>query len=538
MEGSLSNPPPCSRLRASFTHIRWVFLLSALMLTSAPSQSRTGELLFGAVAAGKRGGEYQGILGYGQLPIFGIAIGWTTQQAHARDNGEQVQRAALAECRANGGKDCEVLEKLPVTSEDLGTIPDQWCGMVVYWKRAHEGRTVFEFWSYFDRTKEMYPEERESGARFAYTKCADKRSAGSLSKPRAMKRDTYGAISFSQESDGGYVWGMSWSYDSQREAKQFASNACRNRGGTNCRDKHWFRNVCGALALGGSNGNGSGHGNSQLEAERAALGSCRKVNQTCKILNSVCNQSGKRGRTASGKHVNKYGAISFSQESEGGYVWGMSWSYDSEREAKQFASRACRNRGGTECDEPFGFRNGCGALVLSGSNGYSMASRENTGEAERVAIEACRKSNKNCRLLKVACNRMERRGETTSAKHVNKFGAIMFYSKTWLGGHAWGMSWSHDSEGNAIQRAWQECNKNVVMQECQEILRFQNTCAAIAVGAHDSMTGGEYGIAYGGNLARVRQDALSRCQNITDNCSIVEARCSTDGPSGVSGGGF
>ena len=538
MGGSPSNHPSCSRLRASLAHIRWMCALIALTLSSGPAQSATGEMIFGAVAAGKRGGEYQGILGYGQLPIFGIAIGWTTKAAHARDKGAQVQRAALAECRTNGGKDCEVLAQLPVTFEDLGAIPDQWCGMVVYWKRAHQGRTLFEFWSYFDKTKELYAEERESGARFAYTKCTNKRSASSPSKPREVKRDAYGAISFSQESDGGYVWGMSWSYDSERGAKQFASRECRSRGGKNCKDRIWYRNGCGALALGGSNGNGSGRGNSQVEAERAALESCRKVNKTCRILKSACNQSGQRGRTASGKHVTKYGAISFSQEREGGYVWGMSWSYDSEREAKQFASRACRNRGGTDCDKPFGFRNGCGALVLSGSNGYNIASRKSTGKAERAALEGCRKSNKNCRLLKAACNRMERGGETASAKHVNKFGAVMFYSKTWLGGHAWGMSWSHDSQENAIQRAWQECNRHVAMQECREILRFQNTCAALAVGAFSATAGGQYGIAYGDNLTRVRRDALSRCQNITENCSIVEARCSTDGRSGVNGGGF
>ena len=538
MRGKWSNRTLCSWFGVLPPNLRWVLALIALVLSSGSAQSATVEMIFGSVAAGKRGGEFQGILGYGKLPIFGIAIGWTTPEAYDRDKGAQVQREALADCRANGGKDCEVLENMPSTIEELGTIPEKWCGMVVYWERAHGGRTIFEFWGYFDRTKEMYPEERDSGARFAYTKCANKRSARSLSQPREVTRDKYGSIAFSQESDGGYVWGMSWSYDSERGAKQVALRECRSRGGGDCKDRYLFRKVCGALALGGSNGNGWGHGSTQIEAERAALESCRKVNKTCRILESACNQSGQRGRTASGKHVNKYGAISFSQEREGGYAWGMSWSYDSEREAKQFASRTCRNRGGTDCDEPFGFRNGCGALVLSGSNGYNMASRKSSAEAERVALDACRKSNANCRVLKVACNHMERRGETASAKHVNKYGAIMFYSKTFLGGHAWGMSWSHDSQGSAIQSAWQECNNHVVMQECQEILRFRTTCAALAVGAFSATAGGQYGIAYGDDLSRVRREALSRCQSITENCSVVEARCSMDGASGVSGGGF
>ncbi|MFK5976466.1 MAG: DUF4189 domain-containing protein [Sulfurovum sp.] len=98
----------------------------------------------------------------------------------------------------------------------------------------------------------------------------------------AEARNYYGAISFSQ-STGAY--GYAYDYKSKRGAMNAARRKCGRR---DCKTPLWFRNACGALAIGNGNGYGTGWGNTRSSAKRKALRSCRKYNRGCYIKKSVC----------------------------------------------------------------------------------------------------------------------------------------------------------------------------------------------------------------------------------------------------------
>ncbi len=109
----------------------------------------------------------------------------------------------------------------------------------------------------------------------------------------ASAQNRYGSIVFSQHSDGGYAWGMAWSYDSRSSARNRAINECLGRGGRSCGEVAWFRNNCGALAIGTGrgyrNGFGSGWGDSVSLAENYAISGCRsRGNTNCSIAISRC----------------------------------------------------------------------------------------------------------------------------------------------------------------------------------------------------------------------------------------------------------
>ena len=109
----------------------------------------------------------------------------------------------------------------------------------------------------------------------------------------------HGSITFSQETDGGYAWGIAWSFDSSAGAEAEALGQCREYGGTRCAEAGWFQEACVALAIGDGNGYGAGWGTTTGEAERDALAQCRAVNDDCRIEVARCSQSeqaGGRGR--------------------------------------------------------------------------------------------------------------------------------------------------------------------------------------------------------------------------------------------------
>ena len=111
--------------------------------------------------------------------------------------------------------------------------------------------------------------------------------------------DLHGSIAFSQDEGGGYAWGIAWSFDSSAGAQVEALGQCRAHGGTRCAEVGWFREACGALALGDDNGYGTGWGATTAEAERDALAQCRVSDDDCRIEVGRCSQSeeaGGRGR--------------------------------------------------------------------------------------------------------------------------------------------------------------------------------------------------------------------------------------------------
>jgi uncharacterized caspase-like protein len=95
--------------------------------------------------------------------------------------------------------------------------------------------------------------------------------------------DRYGAIAYSPSTAA-----QGWAYDlsSQAEAESVALAKCREHA-TDCIVPIWFRNACGALAV-GSSGYGAGWGNDQKTAEGTALQTCSKYSGNCGIRRWVC----------------------------------------------------------------------------------------------------------------------------------------------------------------------------------------------------------------------------------------------------------
>ena len=100
--------------------------------------------------------------------------------------------------------------------------------------------------------------------------------------------DRYGSIAVSQEPGGGHAWGIAWSYGRLSNATSRALGECQSQGGGNCQQVGWFRNACGALAVGGGNGFGAGWGDTMASAERDALAQCGNANDGCQVLIGRC----------------------------------------------------------------------------------------------------------------------------------------------------------------------------------------------------------------------------------------------------------
>ena len=111
----------------------------------------------------------------------------------------------------------------------------------------------------------------------------------------AQAEELHGSIAFSQDDDGAYAWGIAWSFDSAAGAHAEALGQCREYGGTRCAEVGWFREACGALAIGDGNGYGTGWGATTGEAESDALAQCRASNDDCRLEVARCAQSEEAG---------------------------------------------------------------------------------------------------------------------------------------------------------------------------------------------------------------------------------------------------
>ncbi len=244
--------------------------------------------------------------------------------------------------------------------------------------------------------------------------------------PVAAQDDLHGSISFSQEPDGRYAWGMAWNYGNEVVAMQNASAECQRAGGSNCREAGWFKNACGALAIGNNNGYGAGWGDSIAEAENDALAYCRSLNSNCRIEASRCAQGaatfassdpGVSAATDAAAQDDLHGSIAFSQEPDGRYAWGMAWKYGSEAVAMYEASVECQRAGGSSCGEVGWFKNACGALAIGSNNGYGAGWGDSIAKAENDALAQCRSLNGNCRIETSQCAQ----GEATFASSAPGF---------------------------------------------------------------------------------------------------------------------
>ena len=93
----------------------------------------------------------------------------------------------------------------------------------------------------------------------------------------AQAQDNYGAIAYSS-STGRY--GYSYDFGSRAEAENYAISKC---GRSDCVVKVWFRNACGALAVGRRGALGWGWAGSRGQAEGRALSECQSRASGCNV---------------------------------------------------------------------------------------------------------------------------------------------------------------------------------------------------------------------------------------------------------------
>lgn len=100
----------------------------------------------------------------------------------------------------------------------------------------------------------------------------------------AHARDYYGAIAFSQVTG---AHGYSFDYSSRGGAQGRAMQECAKYGG-GCKVAAWFKNGCGALAVGNGNGWGAEWGPNKASAQRLALKRCSSHTGGCQVVRWVC----------------------------------------------------------------------------------------------------------------------------------------------------------------------------------------------------------------------------------------------------------
>ena len=94
----------------------------------------------------------------------------------------------------------------------------------------------------------------------------------------------FGAIAF---STGTGAIGWSFDYGSKSSAESAALANCRQHG-ADCIIATWFRNACGAIAVGDGNGWGAAWSNYRNGAESEALQICRRNTSNCTVRRWAC----------------------------------------------------------------------------------------------------------------------------------------------------------------------------------------------------------------------------------------------------------
>ncbi len=99
----------------------------------------------------------------------------------------------------------------------------------------------------------------------------------------ATAQDYFGAIAFSPKTR---AHGWAYDYTSRAQAQDRAMSECR-RHAADCVSAVWFRNACGALAV-GPQAYGAGWGSNRGQAESAAIKSCGRYSSDCVIIRWIC----------------------------------------------------------------------------------------------------------------------------------------------------------------------------------------------------------------------------------------------------------
>lgn len=101
-----------------------------------------------------------------------------------------------------------------------------------------------------------------------------------LLSPASARAEYFGAIAYNPNTG---AHGYSYDYGDRYSAERRALNECAGR----CQVAVWFRNACGALAVGHS-GWGSGWGSDRQRAEYEAINVCQRHTGGCSIVRWVC----------------------------------------------------------------------------------------------------------------------------------------------------------------------------------------------------------------------------------------------------------
>lgn len=100
----------------------------------------------------------------------------------------------------------------------------------------------------------------------------------------AHAKNKFGAIAISPSSK---AMGWSFNYNSKWKANQVALKKCRKYA-SDCKIGVWFRNACGAIAVGNNGGWGANWGHSVKNAKWKAKKTCSKFDSYCKVKRWVC----------------------------------------------------------------------------------------------------------------------------------------------------------------------------------------------------------------------------------------------------------
>jgi hypothetical protein len=99
----------------------------------------------------------------------------------------------------------------------------------------------------------------------------------------ALSADLYGAIAYSP-SKKAHGWANDFS--TRAAAEKAALSGCAKLA-DDCRPVLWFKNACGALAL-GPTGQGWEWGDDQPMADRRAINACAKDSKACIVTRRFC----------------------------------------------------------------------------------------------------------------------------------------------------------------------------------------------------------------------------------------------------------
>jgi serine/threonine-protein kinase len=99
----------------------------------------------------------------------------------------------------------------------------------------------------------------------------------------ALAADYYGAIAYSPTKR---AHGWAKDHPSRRAAEKAARAAC-SKHASDCASVLWFKNACGALAL-GPRGAGWAWDPVQENADRAALNACAQHSKACTVKQRIC----------------------------------------------------------------------------------------------------------------------------------------------------------------------------------------------------------------------------------------------------------